>query len=142
MFDLIKRDETVKVTNIQLSTMEYSGLLSYCVRPKRDESYEQYKQRVEHILDTIKQRLEDLQKQQNEGVTVDPINMVKEIFIRLGHGDTLSESFGGDVLQMANSFFPGKTIEMILLQFKTVIEEPKRDITPKDVYREIINATT
>lgn len=141
MFDLIKRDETVKVFDIRLSPIEYSGLLLYRVRPKRGESYEQYKQRVNHILAITKQRLEDLQKQQNEGANIDPLNMVKEIFIRLGHGDTLSESFGGDVLQMANAFFPGKTIEMILLQFKTVIEEPKKDITPKDVYREIINAT-
>ena len=141
MFDLIKRDETVRVTNIRLTPMEYIGLLRYRVRPKRGESYEQYKQRVNNILAATKQRLEDLQKQQNEGANVDPIKMVKEIFIRLGHGDTLSESFGGDVLQMANAFFPGKTIEMILLQFKTVIEEPKRDITPKDVYQEIINAT-
>ena len=141
MFDLIKRDETVKVINIRLSTLEYSGLLWYRVRPKRGESYEQYKQRVNHILAATKQRLEDLQKQQNEGANVDPLKMVKEIFIRLGHGDTLSESFGGDVLQMANAFFPGKTIEMILLQFKTVVVGPEKDITPKDVYQEIINAT-
>lgn len=141
MFDLIKRDEAIKVSNIRLSTLEYNGLLQYRVRPKRHEKYEQYKQRVNQILATIKQRLEDLQKQQNEGANADPLNMVKEIFIRLGHGDTLSESFGGDVLQMANAFFPGKTIEMILLQFKTVVEEPKRDITPKDVYQEIINET-
>ena len=141
MFDLIKRDETVKVVNIRLSTMEYSGLLWYRVRPKRGESYAQYKQRVDHILAATKQRLEDLQKQQNEGANVDPLKMVKEIFIRLGHGDTLSESFGGDVLQMANALFPGKTIEMILLQFKTVVVGPEKDITPKDVYQEIINAT-
>lgn len=141
MFNLIKRDETVKVTNIRLSTVEYNGLLSYRVRPKWNENYEQYKQRVSRILASIRQRLEDLQKQQKEGANADPLNMVKEIFIRLGHGDTLSESFGGDVLQMANAFFPGKTIEMILLQFKAVVEEPKKDITPKDVYQEIINET-
>lgn len=112
------------------STLRKS-LLLYGVRPDKDETYEAYVARVNSLVEKI---YEELNPKVSEEKLSD-IETVKQIFIKLGHGDMLATSYGGDVTKMARLFFPGKTMAAIAKQFSSKPAIIK--VTPKHVFMEL-----
>lgn len=112
--------------------------IKYKVRPKFNEQYNDYCKRVDAVVKKIRDRFEETAKEKTEEQS--KLDLLRDIFVALGHGDTLADSFGGDVETMASIFFPGKSIDMILLHYKSVASNAKAEqITPTTIYKEIIN---
>ena len=104
-------------------------LLKYGVRPNRGETYVDYAARVDAIVYEIEKSFteEEAQEPQTDE------ERVKKIFIMLGHEEMLRNTFAGDVTRMAKMFFPGKTLQNIVLQFGG--GKKRKKTTSHDVYK-------
>ena len=107
-------------------------LLKYEVRPNKKETYKAYVERVDAIVARINARFATSAPSED---SLTPEDKIKMIFQELGHGELLATSFGGNVMAMANAFFPGKTPAAIINQFS--VQPKSHKVTSKEVYAEL-----